>query len=803
LQDKASVVISRARYGAHARGTSMSTKWILTAVLCSSSLVASAANPARPTAAAVEGELTSTYFQWFPEMATYYSVDPAVAGPGSNTRLSPRTQPDEVAKRAALRRVLSRFGEADVTGLSQADQVFHAALEATLRGSLAPAEVVEYGTVFSAWGMWFMPYAVSQIGGPQDLVTKLLDSQQPVRNAAEAEDYLTRLGAYATTIDETIAKIEHDRRLGVVPPGFVLEKAIATLAPPSDGDPAQHPLVVALATKARAAGLSQPDAWTKRASALVTNGVLPANARLAAKLQSMRAGASDEPGIWRLPQGDALYQAMILHMTDTALSPRKIHDLGLAEVARILGEMDTILRAEGYTEGSVGKRMETLNGEKRFMYSNDADGKARLLADVNAQLAEIAPLLPRWFGTLPPQQVVVKAVPAQSEGGSTGGFYDAPALDGSRPGTYWINLRDLALWPSFKLKTLTYHEGNPGHHLQTAFGMGVGTPVIATALYSNAFGEGWGLYAEALAHEMGLYAKDPYGDLGRLQDELWRAVRLVVDTGMHSLRWSRAQAIDYAITTAGVHPLEAEAEVDRYAVWPGQALGYKIGMLEIQRLRRVAQEALGDRFDIRAFHVEVLKDGAVPLQVLETKIQRWIATQRTPADAFVAAISQHCGKAYAGRITAIEPAAPNDPFADKPLVMHVLSCSPQQLRIPFHVGDDHSRTWVVTRTASGLQLKHDHRHADGSPDVLTMYGGDTTMAGTAERQEFPVDAESRAMFEKEGSKASVTNTWAMEIEPAERFVYELARPGRLFRVEFDLTQPVATPPMPWGTAAAP
>ncbi len=775
----------------------------LAALLCSSTVVAAPESPARPTATDVEHDLTATYFHWFPEMATYYSVDPVVAGRGSGTRLSPRTQADEVAKRAAFKRVLQRFGEVDVTGLTPSGQVFHAALEATLRGSLAPAEVVEYGTVFSAWGMWFMPYAVSQIGGPQDLVSKLLDSQQPVRNSAEAEDYLTRLEAYARTIDETIAKIEHDRRLGVVPPGFILDKAIATLAPPKEADPAQHPLVVALATKARDAGLPQPDAWTKRASALVTSGVLPANARLAAKLQSMRAGASDEPGIWRLPKGDALYQAMVLHMTDTTLSPQQIHELGLAEVARILGEMDTILRAEGYPKGSVGERMELLSAEKRFRYSNDADGKARVLADVNAQLAEIAPLLPQWFGTLPPQQVVVKAVPEQAEQSSSGGFYDAPALDGSRPGTYWINLRDTAILPSFKLKTLTYHEANPGHHLQAAFGMGVGTPVIATALYSNAFGEGWGLYAEALAQEMGLYARDPYGDLGRLQDELWRAVRLVVDTGMHSLRWSRTQAIDYAITTAGVHPLEAEAEVDRYAVWPGQALGYKVGMLEIQRLRRVAQEALGERFDIRAFHVEVLRDGAVPLQVLEKKIQRWVEAQRTPADSFVAAIARQCGKAYAGRIVTNEPAAPNDPFAGKPLVMHVRECGPGQLRIPFHVGDDHSRTWVLTRTTTGLQLKHDHRHADGSPDVLTMYGGDTTTAGTAVRQEFPVDAESRALFEQTGSMASVTNTWAMEIEPGTRFVYQLARPGRLFRVEFDLAQPVAIPPAPWGSADTP
>ena len=781
----------------------MNVRWILTTGLLCSSLVAAATSPPRPTAAEVERELTATYFQWYPEMATFYSVDAADAGKDSNRRLSPRSPADEVAKRAALEQVLERFGEVDTANLSPRELVFHDALEATLRGALAPAAVVDYGTIFSAWGMWYMPYAVNHMGGPQDQVTKLLDTQQPVRNSADAEDYLARLAAYPKAIDETIAKIEHDRGLGVVPPGFVIDKTILTLAAPTGDDASKHPLAVVFEAKARAAGLPNPEALARRAAELVATGVLPANARLAAKLKSLRAGASDEPGIWRLPKGDALYQAMITHMTDTRMSPQQIHDLGLAEVARILGEMDTILRAQGLTTGTVGERMARLSDDKRFVYPNDAAGKARLLADAKAQIAEIAPLLPQWFGTLPPHQVVVQAVPAQAENSSSGGFYDSPALDGSRPGTYWINLRDTAVLPSFKLKTLTYHEANPGHHLQTAFGMGVGTPVIATALYSNAFGEGWGLYAEALAKEMGLYAKDPYGDLGRLQDELWRAVRLVVDTGMHSLRWSRAQAIDYAITTAGVHPLEAEAEVERYAVWPGQALGYKIGMLEIQRLRRVAQEALGDRFDIRAFHVEVLQDGAVPLQVLETKVQRWIATQRTPADSFVAAIARHCGKAYAGRITANEPAEPNDPFANQPLVMHVLACSPQQLRIPFHVGDDHSRTWVITRTASGLQLKHDHRHADGSPDVLTLYGGDTATPGSAVRQEFPVDAESRALFEKEGSKASVTNTWAMEIDPGKKFVYELARPGRLFRVEFDLTQPVATPPLPWGTAPAP
>ena len=356
--------------------------------------------------------------------------------------------------------------------------------------------------------------------------------------------------------------------------------------------------------------------------------MLPANQRLAAKLQSLRAEATHDAGIWRLPQGEALYQAMILHMTDTTRTPQEIHDIGLAEVARITGEMDAILKREGYADGSVGERMATLAREPRFAYANDAEGKAKLLAFINTELDEINQLLPKWFAKLPPQSVVVRQIPPQAEGSSSGGYYDPPALDGSRPGTYWINLRDTAIWPSFKLKTLTYHEANPGHHLQNALGMSPEAPVLASLMFSNAFGEGWALYAEALAHEMGLYADDPWGDLGRLQDELHRAVRLVVDTGMHAKRWSREQAIEYMVATEGGHPKEAEAEVERYAVWPGQALGYKIGMLEIQRLRGVAEKALGERFDIGAFHQVVLEDGGIPLQVLEAKVKAWIAAQQ-------------------------------------------------------------------------------------------------------------------------------------------------------------------------------
>jgi uncharacterized protein (DUF885 family) len=286
--------------------------------------------------------------------------------------------------------------------------------------------------------------------------------------------------------------------------------------------------------------------------------------------------------------------------------------------------MDALLRAQGYTDGTVGERMIALSREPRFAYPNTEAGRAEILADIQTQLAGVRAVLPTWFGTLPRFDVEVRAVPAFSQDSAPGGYYDGPAPDGSRPGIYWINLRDTAMWPRYAVATLTYHEAIPGHHMQVAIAIDQQVPFLAKSFFSNPSGEGWALYAEALAAEMGLYADDPFGDLGRLQAEMHRAVRLVVDTGMHAMKWSREQAIDYMLDKEGAERSYVESEIERYAVWPGQALGYKLGMLKLQALRREAEAAHGEDFDIRAFHDRLLRVSSSALPVIEQDLRAWI-----------------------------------------------------------------------------------------------------------------------------------------------------------------------------------
>jgi uncharacterized protein (DUF885 family) len=572
-------------------------------------------------------KLARDYFSLRPEVATYYGVPDDKAGQGVSSKLGRYSPQGEQERRAGLKSILDELQSIDKADLTSSQRISLELIKTGVNNAYTPATVVEYGVVLGNYGVWFNPYAVSHLTGPHVEIPAILEDKMAIRSRWDAMAYVSRLNNYAGVLDEVIAKMQADRELGVVPPDFSIQRTIDNLAQSIGMPAAENSLVTSFNQKLSAAGLEYADDFMEQAIALVEEQVYPATRRLIDALKQLLPEASHDAGVGHLPGGRDFYQAMILQMTDTNLQPGDIHAIGLVEVDRIHSEMDRLLQSIGFVEGTVGARMSELLRDPQYIYPNTPEGKAELMAGMAADLERINAKLPQWFGKLPGQEVAIRAVPPHREKSTSGAFYDAPSQDGLRPGTFWISLADTAVLPSYSLQTLTYHETNPGHHLQTILGLDPSLPILNTIFYSNAAGEGWGLYAEYLASEMGLYENDPVDDLGRLQQELHRAVRLVVDTGMHAMSWSREQAIEYSVATEGIHVDEATAEIERYAVWPGQALGYKLGMLKIMELRQRAQEQLGEAFDIRVFHDRILEEGALPLNLMEAKIDEWIADQ--------------------------------------------------------------------------------------------------------------------------------------------------------------------------------
>ena len=568
--------------------------------------------------------MSLAYFSNVPEAATQLGVSEQDV-PGTGDRMMDRSVDGNAARNRALELALAELNAVDATSLSPDRRRTHAVLTTLFDGALAPSRVVDYGTTAGAWTLWYIPYAIVQNSGPTVDIPNFLSSQQPVTNAEEAEAYLARLASVREALDGALESYRHGVQQGAVPPDFIVDKSLAVVEAFIEPPAGQNSLYVTFTEKLEAAGIESAEAYADRALEIIDAEVIPAYQRIADYMSEIRGSAPHDAGIWRLPGGEALYAAMIRHMTDSNLSAEDVHQTGLDEVERITVEMDEILRAEGYTEGTVGERMQQLNVEERFLYSNDAEGKAKLLGDVRAQVEGMYAELPDWFRKLPKHEVEVLPVPEFSQNSAPIGYYNPPAPDGSRPGYYFINLRDTALHPSWTLATLSYHEAVPGHHLDSATAMELDVPQVVKALWSNTSGEGWALYAEQLAAEMGMYADDPYGDLGRLQAELHRAVRLVVDTGMHARKWSREQAIEYMVDVEGLDEATATSEIERYAVWPAQALGYKLGQLRINALREEARQALGDAFDIRDFNQQVLNVASAPLPFIEDSIRNWIA----------------------------------------------------------------------------------------------------------------------------------------------------------------------------------
>ena len=561
-----------------------------------------------------------------PEAATALGLSEAEAGTGFARRLSD-TSPLAREEAAALNeRFLREVRAVDRDALSGTARVTYDVLQNAYEGA---AQRNRFGFGGGAVLGSSSPYVVTQLSGAHIGLPRLLLTQQPLETPEDAVAYTARLQAMGDALRGTEESLRLDAQSGIVPPVFALEGAARSIDGLTAAAPTEHPLYLRLREAMGSMNGLTDDARDQRlaeAEAALTDAVYPAYAALAATLRELVPAAGPDAGVWRLEDGAAFYQHALDGYGAGGMSAGEIHELGLAEVDRISAEMNAILNELGEAPGeTAGLRFAALAEDPNMVYPNTDEAKEALLASLREQVEEIDVRAPDWFGTLPPQPVEVRRIPVYEQDSAPGGYYTGPSLDGERPGIYWINLKDTADWPRYTLKTLTYHEAVPGHHFQIALQQAVeDMPTLRNMLYYSEFGEGWALYAERVAAEMGMYEDDPLGDLGRLQSELFRAARLVVDTGLHDKRWTREEAIDWMTRTTGETEASVTREVERYSVWPGQATSYKLGELRIRALRAEAEERLGEDFDIRAFHDAVLLDGSVPLPVLEAKIEDWI-----------------------------------------------------------------------------------------------------------------------------------------------------------------------------------
>ncbi len=564
-----------------------------------------------------------------PSWATSLGVSEDIAGAGYNARLGQYGFEGNQRARQLNEGFLQEIRGIDRQKLDLQAAVTYDVLRSAYETGAQRNQFDFGGSSF--WGSG-SPYVVTQLSGPHLGLPRLLQNQQPMNSKADAENYLARISEIGRVLDEVIESIGNDAAIGVVPPYFALEGAQRSAAAFTSSPANENPLVTTFQTKLDAIeGLSaeERDAMTSQAASLVETVVYPAYARLGAMLGNLVPQAGRDAGVWRLgPEGEAFYQHALDAYGAGGMTGEDIHELGLSEVARITAEMDAILQAQGLTDGSVAVRFTAIGERDGAIYPNTDDGRAALLAELNVQVDEIMERAPDRFGTIPSQSVEVRRIPVYEQDSAPGGYYNSPSLDGTRPGIYWINLKNTADWPKHTLKTLTYHEAVPGHHFQRSLERAAGLPLIRNMLGYSEFSEGWALYAEQVAAEMGMYENDPQGNLGRLQSELFRAARLVVDSGLHFKRWTREEAIDYMVGVTGDTRASVTREIERYAVWPGQACSYKLGMLKINALRDYAQSELGDAFDMREFHDEVLLTGSMPLPVLEQKINRWVKQKK-------------------------------------------------------------------------------------------------------------------------------------------------------------------------------
>jgi uncharacterized protein (DUF885 family) len=596
-------------------------------VIASGLTLAASRIPAQAAAqtsdAAVErllAEIAEELLVDYPESAASLGID-TDARKALKSKLSDRSPAgqEKIAGRARSR--LDRLMAIDPARLGPAARidvdVVRTAHEFALEGFTFPFGDV--ALLNSNWSYRNAPYVVAQNTGAFLEIPSLLDEQHTISAPEDAEAYLARLEAYAGQIEGETERLKSAAAQNVIAPNFLLDKALAQLRVARGGNVAEWSVVTSLAKRTG----SMPGDYAARAAKIAADRIAPALVRQYEELLDHRRRATSDAGVWKLPRGDEYYAWTLRAGTTTRMTPDEIHRRGQEELRTLQSRMDAILREQGLKNGTVGERMTALGKDSRFTFEESDAGRARLMSFLNARVADMRTRLPRAFNTLVPGNFEIKRMAPEVEPGAPGAYGGPGSIDGKVTGKFWINMHNMSVFTTYNTPTLTYHESLPGHVWQGEYTFKL--PLCRSLLAFNAYSEGWALYSEQLADELGVYDEDPFGRLGYLQSIAFRACRLVVDTGLHAKRWTRQQAIDWFAKTNGSSIDEVTGEVDRYCAWPGQACGYKVGHSEINRLRAKAEKALGKRFDFRKFNDTLVTGGGVPMLTLGRSVDRFIA----------------------------------------------------------------------------------------------------------------------------------------------------------------------------------
>jgi uncharacterized protein (DUF885 family) len=598
-------------------------------------LAASTAFPARALTAsarpATDVQASATldtfaehWLQLSPEGATSLGIDTGKRA-ALRTRLGDRSAAGQQRVRQTVAADLKRAEAIDTSALSfpvrTSVEVVRSAYKTALEGYDFP-----YGDV-AVGGYRNTPYVVIQNVGAYIDTPQFLDTDHLIETKADAEAYLSRLSQFPAQLDGELGRLRAARAKGLVPPYLLADKTIGQLAISAKAAHSGGALVDSLVRRSKEKGIAGD--WEARARKIVTGAVAPALERQIDELRLERADATGDAGMWARPHGDEYYRWALKASTTTSLTPDEVHAMGLAQLDELQGRMDPILKSIGYSQGTVGLRMQALAKDPRYKFSEGDKGRAEIKEYIEERLQIIRAQLPRAFSTMVPGHLEVKRMSPEQEPGAPAAYGGAGSIDGKIPGKFWINLRDTSLHSKYSLPDLASHEAIPGHVWQGEYANKL--PLIRTLLAFNAYSEGWALYAEQLVDELGVYDDFPVGRLGYLQSIAFRACRLVVDTGLHAKRWTRQQAVDFFVERNGSNPLEVASEVDRYCAWPGQACGYKVGHSTINRLREKAKADLGAKFDLRTFDDALVLGGNVPMDVLAENVDDYIARTKTTA----------------------------------------------------------------------------------------------------------------------------------------------------------------------------